>query len=522
MSKHPIRRIGLILLLAFLLPALFFSAYELTNLSQQEEVLEDIYDQQLETVLYSVNSYAQDLVGSWRQKVYQNLQNGLETGGQEFIGKHPGVSGLLLMDSVEVSQFLWMDGGRWDSSSMTEAHWRPALQAKQEAFEKFYAYRENGFPKIAPFAFSPDSQQVMLGFLLPEKVEWVDFCGILIDVSDFVDSWLSPKLDATGNENFEMSLVDEASASCLFPPSGEPPATEVEASDYLWLFPKLKIAIHNSAGSIGEVVKRRFRWNLGMLLVMDAILILALWTVFRSIRKELRLSELKSEFVSNVSHEIRTPLALIRMFAETLEMNRVPTEEKKHEYYQIISQETRRLSGVVGKILNFSKMDKGKRVYHRKELALRELMNQTLYAYNFHLKQKGFTWTVEHADGPDTIFGDEDAISEVLINLLDNAVKYSEDNKELTFRTISQPGKIGFSVSDHGIGISLENQHSVFDQFFRVPTQGVHNVKGTGLGLSIVRQIVEDHGGSVAVASELGKGSTFTCWFPLKSEKSTG
>jgi two-component system phosphate regulon sensor histidine kinase PhoR len=244
-------------------------------------------------------------------------------------------------------------------------------------------------------------------------------------------------------------------------------------------------------------------------------LLIGVWIVYRNIKKEVELAQIKSDFVSNVSHELRTPLSLISMFSETLEMDRVKTDEKKKEYYSIISQEANRLGKIVNSILNFSKMEAGKRQYNFVESYLNDVTENVYRSYRFHLEQKGFTFNIVKDESIPIIKIDEEAISEAIVNLVDNAVKYSDSNKEITIRTGLETNYAFIEIEDKGIGIPEKDQKKVFEKFFRVSAGNVHNVKGSGLGLSIVKHIVDAHKGEIKLSSTVGEGSKFKLMFPL-------
>ena len=227
------------------------------------------------------------------------------------------------------------------------------------------------------------------------------------------------------------------------------------------------------------------------------------------------LDKLKSDFVSMVSHELRTPLALIRMFAETLEMKRVKTEKKKQEYYSIILQETERLSRLINNILNFSRMEAEKKQYHFEPIALNEVVTGVLNTYTSHLEHEGFTTSTELAENLPIIQADREAIAEALINILDNAIKYSTADKHVKIKTGQTISMNFVEVEDHGIGIDKQHHKKIFETFYRVSTGLTNNIKGSGLGLSLVSHIMNAHGGMVELESEPGKGSTFRLLFPI-------
>jgi len=206
------------------------------------------------------------------------------------------------------------------------------------------------------------------------------------------------------------------------------------------------------------------------------------------------------------------------MFSETLEMDRVKTEEKKKEYYSIISNEANRLSKIVNSILNFSKMEAGKRQFNFVDSYLNDVVENVYRSYKFHLEQKGFTFYLKKDENIPIIRVDEEAVSEAIVNLIDNAVKYSNDKKEIVIKTGQENNFAFVEVEDKGVGIPEKDQKKIFDKFFRVSSGNVHNVKGSGLGLSIVNHIVDAHKGKIELISVVGKGSKFKLQFPYNKK----
>jgi two-component system phosphate regulon sensor histidine kinase PhoR len=227
----------------------------------------------------------------------------------------------------------------------------------------------------------------------------------------------------------------------------------------------------------------------------------------------LRLNQLKSDFIANVSHELRTPLALISMYSETLALDRLKSEEKKLEYSSVIHSETRRLNKIVNTILNFSKMETQSRKFNFESCSLIDVNNDVLETYDYHIKSSGFKYSVHSDEKLNKIYLDKDAVSESIINLIDNAIKYCDDEKEFIV-TIGENEEGQFwKIKDVGIGISSAEQKKIFEKFYRVTSGLVNNKKGTGLGLSLVKQIMNAHKGEIFVESDLGKGSTFILQF---------
>jgi signal transduction histidine kinase len=215
-----------------------------------------------------------------------------------------------------------------------------------------------------------------------------------------------------------------------------------------------------------------------------------------------------------VSHELRTPLSLIRLYAETLEMGRLTSPQKYQEYYQIIRKESERLTALINNILDFSRIEAGRKEYDFRETDMRELVRNTLDSYRYQIEQSGFTFEEKIGDVP-PLRVDREAMARSLLNLVNNALKYSQDQKFIGVSLYRQNGSVNLEVTDHGIGIPEPEQQKIFEKFYRVGDPLVHNTKGSGLGLSLVRHIVQAHGGQVIVDSVPGQGSKFTISLPV-------
>ena len=235
------------------------------------------------------------------------------------------------------------------------------------------------------------------------------------------------------------------------------------------------------------------------------------------VSKEMALARLKSDFVSNVSHELRTPLALIRLYAETLELGRITTQEKKQEYYRIIRKESERLTALINNILDFSRIEAGGKEYEFRETDIAELVHNTLDSYRYQIEQQGFAFEESIDSTLPRVYVDREAIARALVNLVNNALKYSAHEKFLGVKLYRENGTLKLEVVDRGIGITGREQSKIFEKFYRTGDPLVHNTKGSGLGLSLVRHITHAHGGEIAVESTPGKGSKFTLSLPLAS-----
>jgi signal transduction histidine kinase len=233
-----------------------------------------------------------------------------------------------------------------------------------------------------------------------------------------------------------------------------------------------------------------------------------------AVARQSRLSQMKSDFVSNVSHELRTPLSSIRVFGEYMRLGRVEKPEKIREYGEYIEAESRRLTQLINNILDFSKIESAEKKYHFCSTDIVELVEQTVAAFEVPLRDHGLSVSFHSSPVP-MLQIDKDAIAQVLVNLLDNALKYSNGRKEVEVTVGMVGSDVRIMVRDHGIGIPAAEQKKIYEKFYRVGSTLVHDVKGSGLGLSIVLHVVKAHGGRVELVSAPGEGSAFTIVLPL-------
>ena len=252
---------------------------------------------------------------------------------------------------------------------------------------------------------------------------------------------------------------------------------------------------------------------------LSLMIVIGLLLTRHIVNKEMSLARLKSDFVSNVSHELRTPLALIRLYAETLELGRITTKEKKQEYYRIVRKESERLTGLINNILDFSRIEAGAKEYEFRETDIADLVRNTLDSYRYQIEQQGFTLKEEIDETLPAVYVDREAMARALLNLVNNALKYSPEEKFLGVKLYRENGTVKLEVEDRGIGITRREQSKIFEKFYRTGDPLVHNTKGSGLGLSLVRHITNAHGGNVTVDSTPGKGSKFTLSLPLNGKQ---
>jgi signal transduction histidine kinase len=282
-----------------------------------------------------------------------------------------------------------------------------------------------------------------------------------------------------------------------------------------YVFPDLILAIKYQGTTVADIGSKFLRYNYMVLAALSFVMIGGIWLTYRNVSREMTLSKLKSDFVANVSHELRTPLALIRLYAETLELGRLTAKEKYHEYFRIIREESERLTALINNILDFSRIEAGRKEYEFQETDLAELVHSTLESYRFQIQQNGFAFEENISSDIPPVTVDREAIARSLLNLVNNALKYSKEQKYIGVSLYRSDRLVNLEVRDRGIGIPANEQGKIFEKFYRCGDPLVHNVKGSGLGLSLVRHIARAHGGEVTVESAPEKGSKFTIALPL-------
>jgi signal transduction histidine kinase len=267
------------------------------------------------------------------------------------------------------------------------------------------------------------------------------------------------------------------------------------------------------------------QWNVQRsIYILVLILVLGLtlfgaYLLWRDVRRDLRMAEMRSQFVSSVSHELKTPLTAIRMFAETLRLGRSKDKKTQEEYLDTIVNESERLTRLLNNVLDFSKIEKEKRIYKLEPTSLSEVIQAASRAMEYPLSQHGFKLNIQIEEGLPDVQADKDAIEQAVLNLLHNALKYSGKSRDIDLRLQQKDNNVVIKVIDRGVGIALQRQKRIFEKYYRVPSEEKERTTGTGLGLALVSHIVKGHNGHIEVQSEPGKGSTFSIYLPLEKKK---
>lgn len=274
-------------------------------------------------------------------------------------------------------------------------------------------------------------------------------------------------------------------------------------------FPKLITKSINPADELGSP------WILMLFIVSVVFLFFAF--AINIIVKQKRLSEIKTDFINNMTHELKTPISTIALSSDMLMRGDFSQDpEKLKRYASIIYKENKRLENQVERVLNVAKMDKDT-LHLKKELFdMHDLIEEVKDNFEFNQTEHGGQISIDLQATDFSIQADPVHISNVVFNLLDNAIKYCEVVPSIAISTKNEKNGFVLEISDNGIGIRREDIKMIFDKFYRVPTGNLHNVKGFGLGLYYVKIIIEQHGGNIQVKSSVGKGTTFILWLPLR------
>jgi signal transduction histidine kinase len=365
--------------------------------------------------------------------------------------------------------------------------------------------------------------RIILNPITDEASHVVGIAGMILDPRYFTETLLPRAIKKALPGFFPDAHVDDLVVS-VRDGHGRPVLTTRQGAEgsgpaavarFPFVFEEWTLSLHSLRSSPEKWARASFVFNITLSTLLAAALIGGIVLALRAASRAVTLSEMKSEFVSNVSHELRTPLASIRIFAELLRLGRVDSQEKIREYGATIEAESRRLSRLIENILDFSRIESGRKTYRMVPSDLHEIVASTLRTFEMQIKEKGFRISLAT---PSPVAGllpvDPDAIGQAIHNLIDNAVKYSGGSREITVSLEEREGEVVISVEDRGIGIPMEDQGRIFDRFHRVATGLVHEVKGSGLGLSIVDHIARVHQGRVTVDSAPGRGSVFSIHLP--------
>ncbi len=345
---------------------------------------------------------------------------------------------------------------------------------------------------------------------------------LLVLLSDTgVTPVLSGYRDAFGNSASAYRILNAAGDFVAGKP--QPQGAPFTAAPLPKGFPGWKVELYFEGSDVFKKAADRqiavYVWT-GALMILLILMVVGFAT--RAIGRQIRLNEMKNDFIATVSHELKTPLASMRVLVDTLLEGNVRDEAQANEYLRLTVKENERLSRMIENFLTFSRMERNKiafTIVDANPAAIAsdavESVKTKLAAHNCHL-------TVDIAKDLPEISADHDAMVTVLVNLLDNACKYTGEDKRVSLRLFPEDGFVGFAVSDNGIGLARRHIRRIFDRFYQVDSSLARKAEGCGLGLSIVKFIVDAHKGKITVESKPGQGSTFTVRLPVRPGNNNG
>ncbi len=380
--------------------------------------------------------------------------------------------------------------------------------------------------------FVQDKLTLIFWLRPPEAPEMV--FGCLIEASHFDDLWKDVLERQRSSSRGSYASLDEQPefVLALLDDRGRPAATQpASASVREWKHPFV-------ASEIGEALPHweaalylasptaladsaRGLWRTLAFTIAGAVALIAFggWLVVADARRQLALAQQKTDFVSNVSHELKTPLTSIRMFAELMHDRPQPVE-KQSQYLRIITVEAERLTRLINNVLDFAKIGRKQRRYEKKPLDLHELVARVWESQELHLREAGFTTRWEAAPGPYPVLGDDDALAQVLVNLISNAEKYSTERKEVELHTWFDDDHVDIAVMDRGMGVPNGDDRKIFEAFYRAHDSLNSGIQGSGLGLTLAQRVAHEHGGTIKFERREGGGSRFTLRLPLAEKLS--
>jgi signal transduction histidine kinase len=417
-------------------------------------------------------------------------------------------------------------------SKMMEGWWKLEFD---EFSKKLAKMQEKGTPYVFDSEWMPRGDKhvyssTAMFVKTDEQTGTPAIAGVVFDADYLRDQFFPQTLDQVMSRNVAEAQTDKNAVIMVRAKSDSTPLAygtgwdsgEAEVERNMeGAFPGLVLGMKLRGTTLAAMGQHFMHTSFLTLGGLSFLLAGGIFLTYRNVSKEMALARLKSDFVSNVSHELRTPLSLIRLYAETLELGRLTSPEKHQEYYCIIRKESERLTALINNILDFSRIEAGRKEYDFRETDMRELVCNTLESYRYQIEQHGFTLEEKIGDVP-PLRVDREAMARSLVNLVNNALKYSQDRKYIGVKLYRENGCVKLEVIDHGIGIPVNEQHKIFEKFYRVGDPLVHNTKGSGLGLSLVQHIAQAHGGDVGVDSSPGAGSKFTITLPLHPAENSG
>lgn len=434
----------------------------------------------------------------------------------------------VIFEGGEMQDYLLIRGKSYDSISGVTAEQKVLVRSVNELRDLFRKPDEKGAATDNQLSVQLDQRVVQQIF---KKARYLNEMMVdvfrtsmyeepeeRIDIS-FLDSVLKTELALDHlPSNFEFMVTDANHKPVKFhnAPKNYVMSMDTSKSHHTVLFPTNNLDedlyLHIRFPEQKRLLLKEMGGSLAINLSLMALIVVALVFMFRTILSQKKLSEMKSDFISNMTHEFKTPISTISLACEAMNDQDVIANlnEDTKPYVNMISQENKRLSLLVERILQSATMDKGELKINPEPVDLREVVTGIVENAQFRIRSSGGAIHLSIEGEPPIIQADRMHTANLISNLIDNAIKYSEGAPDVTVTLTSTGNTCELTVTDKGIGIKKEHLNKIFDKLYRIPTGNIHNVKGFGLGLSYVKAIAELHGWNVRVKSRYGTGSEFT------------
>ena len=403
------------------------------------------------------------------------------------------------------------------------------ISKKGDSLTKFKLYKDEGIysfkktPTAPQIITSAQSQDISSGLF--SLTEFAKFNASNLPINQRVNKKV---LDSVLSEELKLQSIDSKFGYGILDKNNK--LTSISNNTFLdqkdnknYTYPLFIDKDDKTLFSLSLVFPRKdaslVKNNLPMLLgtFMSLLTILGIYIIsINYMMRQKKISEVKTDFINNMSHEFKTPLATISVATDSLNNDKIATNPEKVKYYsKLIKQENLRMKKQVENVLNMSKLERNEMKLYLKETNVKELIKEISKSFRLIVEERNGTLTEEFKAEHYLVRIDEFHLSNALINLLDNANKYSPNTPEIKISTKNEGNWYIIQISDKGMGMEQQNKTKIFEKFFREETGNIHNVKGQGLGLSYVKKIIEMHKGQVIVESEKDKGSTFTLKLPM-------
>jgi signal transduction histidine kinase len=401
---------------------------------------------------------------------------------------------------------------RWNISEFAKNSVLPSLEERMENYATLS-------PSVQRIALDYKGKDILVLYvpLIGKETGPQDlgFPAVLLQGSDFtspIGSFLSSYESSTVSVQLRSTLTN----SFIFGDSNASQENPVITEYFMDNFPPWRTEVYPTNDQAGAALyKNIFFWTILALLL---ILFLGSGLIIRTLVQEVNLLNLKSDFIASVSHEFKTPLTAMGAILERLQSGEIKDPQKTQEYYRILSHDSDKLKRLVKNVLDFTKIEKGKRDYRLVSTDINSLVRREVESFEHEYKLSGFELELKSKGNMINVLADEEALNQAFHNILDNAAKFSRSQKKIRIEVIQNEGTVEIAVQDWGIGIPDHEQKKIFDKFYRGKEAASFSPTGTGLGLTLVKHIIGAHRGEVRIQSKEGEGSRISLILPVEVE----